>query len=77
LSSSARIAAIARVACVSTTSISPCGRVVEADRPRLARRPIGGARIQVDRRYPFAEIPAAIGYLEQGHARGKVVVQMA
>jgi NADPH:quinone reductase-like Zn-dependent oxidoreductase len=29
---------------------------------------------QIDRRYPFAEIPAAIAYLEQGHARGKVVV---
>jgi NADPH:quinone reductase-like Zn-dependent oxidoreductase len=28
----------------------------------------------IDRRYPFAEIPAAITYLEQGHARGKVVV---
>ena len=31
----------------------------------------------VDRRYSFAEIPAAIAYLEQGHARGKVVVGMA
>ena len=29
---------------------------------------------QIDRRYSFAEIPAAITYLEQGHARGKVVV---
>jgi NADPH:quinone reductase-like Zn-dependent oxidoreductase len=28
----------------------------------------------IDRRYPFAEIPAAITYLERGHARGKVVV---
>jgi NADPH:quinone reductase-like Zn-dependent oxidoreductase len=28
----------------------------------------------IDRRYPFTEIPAAIAYLEQGHARGKVVV---
>jgi NADPH:quinone reductase-like Zn-dependent oxidoreductase len=31
-------------------------------------------RPQIDRRYPFAEIPAAIAYLEQGHARGKVAV---
>ena len=31
-------------------------------------------RPQIDRRYPFAEIPTAIAYLEQGHARGKVVV---
>ncbi len=34
----------------------------------------GKVRPQIDRRYPFAEIPAAIAYLEQGHARGKVVV---
>jgi NADPH:quinone reductase-like Zn-dependent oxidoreductase len=33
----------------------------------------GKVRPQIDRRYPFAEIPAAIAYLEQGHARGKVV----
>jgi NADPH:quinone reductase-like Zn-dependent oxidoreductase len=34
----------------------------------------GKVRPHIDRRYPFAEIPAAIAYLEQGHARGKVVV---
>jgi NADPH:quinone reductase-like Zn-dependent oxidoreductase len=28
----------------------------------------------IDRRYPLSEVPAAIGYLEQGHARGKVVI---
>jgi NADPH:quinone reductase-like Zn-dependent oxidoreductase len=33
----------------------------------------GKVRSQIDRRFPFAEIPAAIAYLEQGHARGKVV----
>jgi NADPH:quinone reductase-like Zn-dependent oxidoreductase len=37
----------------------------------------GKVRPQIDRRYPFAEIPAAIAYLEQGHARGKVVVAVA
>ena len=37
----------------------------------------GKVRPQIDRRYPFAEIPAAIAYLEEGHARGKVVVGMA
>jgi NADPH:quinone reductase-like Zn-dependent oxidoreductase len=36
----------------------------------------GKVRPQIDRRYPFAEIPEAIAYLEQGHARGKVVVGM-
>ncbi len=36
----------------------------------------GKVRPQIDRRYPFSEIPAAIAYLEEGHARGKVVVGM-
>jgi NADPH:quinone reductase-like Zn-dependent oxidoreductase len=37
----------------------------------------GKVRPQIDRRYRFAEIPAAIAYLEQGHARGKVVAEVA
>ena len=37
----------------------------------------GKVRPQIDRRYPFAEIPAAIAYVEQGHATGKVVVSPA
>jgi NADPH:quinone reductase-like Zn-dependent oxidoreductase len=36
----------------------------------------GKVRPQIDRRYPFAEIPAAIAYLEQGHARAKVVAEV-
>ena len=28
----------------------------------------------IDRAYPLAEVPDAIGYLEKGHARGKVVI---
>jgi NADPH:quinone reductase-like Zn-dependent oxidoreductase len=36
----------------------------------------GKVRPQIERRYPFADIPAAIAYLEEGHARGKVVVAM-
>ena len=36
----------------------------------------GKVRPQIDRRYPFADIPAAIAYLEQGHARGKVVAEL-
>jgi NADPH:quinone reductase-like Zn-dependent oxidoreductase len=31
----------------------------------------------IDRRYGFAEIPTAIAYLEQGHAKAKVVVAIA
>ena len=37
----------------------------------------GKIRPHIDRRYPFADIPAAIAYLEHGHAKGKVVVGMA
>jgi NADPH:quinone reductase-like Zn-dependent oxidoreductase len=37
----------------------------------------GKLRPKIDRRHAFPEIPAAIGYLEQGHARGKVVVAVA
>ena len=28
----------------------------------------------IDRTYPLGEAPEAIRYLEQGHARGKVVI---
>jgi NADPH:quinone reductase-like Zn-dependent oxidoreductase len=28
----------------------------------------------IDRTYPLAQVPEAIGYLEEGHARGKVVI---
>jgi NADPH:quinone reductase-like Zn-dependent oxidoreductase len=28
----------------------------------------------IDRTYPLAEVPEAIRYLEDGHARGKVVI---
>ena len=37
----------------------------------------GKIRPQIDRRYPFDEIPAALAYLEQGRARGKVVAVLA
>jgi NADPH:quinone reductase-like Zn-dependent oxidoreductase len=36
----------------------------------------GELRPRIDRRYQFADLPAAIAYLEQGHARAKVVVAM-
>jgi NADPH:quinone reductase-like Zn-dependent oxidoreductase len=36
----------------------------------------GKLRPRIDRRYGFADVPAAIAYLEQGHARAKVVVTM-
>jgi len=49
---------------VTTTDLENLSNLIEA----------GKVRPQIDRRYPFTEIPEAIAYLEQGHARGKVVV---
>jgi NADPH:quinone reductase-like Zn-dependent oxidoreductase len=37
----------------------------------------GKVRPVIDRRYRLGEVPEAIRYLEQGHARGKVVVTVA
>ena len=34
----------------------------------------GKIRSVIDRTYPFNEIPAAVGYVGEGHARGKVVI---
>jgi NADPH:quinone reductase-like Zn-dependent oxidoreductase len=31
----------------------------------------------IDRRYPLSEVPAALRYLEEGHAKGKVVITVA
>ena len=30
----------------------------------------------IDRHYPFSEVAEAIRYLEEGHARGKIVISM-
>jgi len=30
----------------------------------------------IDRRYTLSEVPAAFRYLEEGHAKGKVVITM-
>jgi NADPH:quinone reductase-like Zn-dependent oxidoreductase len=59
---------IARVSAhVATRDLEVLSELIEA----------GKVRPVIDRRYPFAEIPAAIAYLEQGHARGKVVAGVA
>ena len=52
---------------VATEDLEFLSRLIEA----------GKVRPQIDRHYPFDEIPEAIRYLEQGHARGKVVVGVA
>jgi len=38
---------------------------------------IGKVRPVIDRRYGLTEVPDAIRYLEEGHARGKVVIILA
>ena len=52
---------------VTTSDLELLSELIEA----------GKVRPQIDRRYRFAEIPAAIAYLEQGHARAKVVAEVA
>ena len=49
---------------VTTKDLELLSKLIEA----------GTVRPAIDRRYPFAHIPEAIAYLEQGHAKGKVVV---
>jgi NADPH:quinone reductase-like Zn-dependent oxidoreductase len=51
---------------VTTKDLNRLSELIEA----------GKVRPQIDRRYQFADLPAAIAYLEQGHARAKVVVAM-
>jgi len=49
---------------IDTPAVGALKELVDAE----TRTPV------VDRTYPLSETAAAIGYLEQGHARGKVVI---
>ena len=51
---------------VTTRDLEQLSELIEA----------GKLRPRIDRRYRFADVPAAIAYLEEGHARAKVVVTM-
>ena len=37
----------------------------------------GKVKPAIDRRYPLAQVPEAMRYLEEGHARGKIVITVA
>ena len=37
----------------------------------------GKVKPVIDRCYPLSEVPEALRYLEEGHARGKVVITVA
>lgn len=50
----------------TTDDLVELGRLIEA----------GQVRPVVDRVYPFSETAAAFGYLDQGHARGKVIISV-
>ena len=36
----------------------------------------GKVRPVIDKHYKLSEVPDAIGYLEEGHARGKIVITL-
>ncbi len=36
----------------------------------------GRMKSVIDRTYPLAEVPAAVAYVEEGHARGKVIIKV-
>lgn len=52
---------------VTTKDLELLSRLIEA----------GKVRPQIDRSSLFAEIPAAVAYVEAGHARGKVVISVS
>jgi NADPH:quinone reductase-like Zn-dependent oxidoreductase len=60
---------------------SPSSRLSQPNRADLLvlKGLIEGGKIApvMDREYPLADVPAAMRYAEQGHARGKVVVTVA
>jgi NADPH:quinone reductase-like Zn-dependent oxidoreductase len=37
----------------------------------------GKVKPVIDRTYSLSEVPEAVRYLEEGHARGKVVIRVA
>ncbi|MBZ5538345.1 MAG: zinc-binding dehydrogenase [Acidobacteriia bacterium] len=44
--------------------------------PNIVRMEAGRVTPVIDKCYRLSEIPAAIRYLEEGHARGKVVISL-
>ena len=69
------IAASVRAAFASQRYLMLVSRPSRDDIDTIARfLAEGRVKSVIDRRYPLAETRAAIRYLEQGHARGKVVI---
>jgi NADPH:quinone reductase-like Zn-dependent oxidoreductase len=57
------------------------GMLTRASRPdlELLAEHLGAGTLRplVERTYPLAEVPAAVRYVGEGHARGKVVIAVA
>jgi NADPH:quinone reductase-like Zn-dependent oxidoreductase len=54
------------IARINTTDLTTMGELLEA----------GKVTPVIDRRYKLSEVPEAMRYLEEGHARGKVVITL-
>ncbi len=74
---------LAHTAAVGLTSVGASRKVVPFFLANLGKEDLmllkglleaGKVTPVIDRTYPLSETPAAIGYLEAGHARGKVVI---
>ena len=62
---------------VSETLVSLLARANKKDLTTIYELIKGGTVTPViDQRFPLSEVPEAIRYLEQGHARGKVVITL-
>ena len=63
---------------VSQKSISLLAKLNQQDLTAIAALIVEGRVTPViDRRYSLREVPEAVRYLEQGHARGKVIIEVS
>jgi NADPH:quinone reductase-like Zn-dependent oxidoreductase len=62
---------------VSQKSVSLLAKLNQKDLDAIAALIVEGRVTPViDRRYSLSEVPDAVRYLEQGHARGKVIIDL-
>jgi NADPH:quinone reductase-like Zn-dependent oxidoreductase len=62
---------------VSQKSVSLLAKLTQKDLAAIGALIVEGKLTPViDRRYSLSEVPDAVAYLEQGHARGKVIIDL-
>jgi D-arabinose 1-dehydrogenase-like Zn-dependent alcohol dehydrogenase len=62
---------------VSQKSVSLLAKLTQKDLAAIGALIVEGKVTPViDRRYSLSEVPDAVTYLEQGHARGKVIIDL-